>query len=250
MPITNEQATAINHLILHITDVPTRTTGKPPTREQFAAALELLAGAAYKKLSAGVTPDMARERLERMERTSSASPERPFDPELPKRLQYLLAAIAAAPQCSDLDDDHIWVFEHGDQHISLAEMTQLLHRLAYAERTRAELADKCADYRAQLDDARSKHAAGATSPTTAVRLGAWLRALPDRTILRSEAGNAWQLDHGIESGAGAPRKFRALVPALGEMPFEITDGHPDLEPLVEIGPFTILAIGTPGSEDD
>ena len=79
-----------------------------------------------------------------------------FDPELPQRLEHLLATIAASPECYGLDDDHIWVIEHGDKHISLAELTQLRHRLAYAERTRAELADKCATLRQERDELHAR----------------------------------------------------------------------------------------------
>lgn len=81
------------------------------------------------------------------------------------------------------------------------------------------------------------------SPTDPAGLGKWLRKLPHNTILRSEGGNAWQLHVGVEPGAGEDRQFPAVLATLGDFPFEITEGHPDLEPLAEVAPFTVLALG-------
>jgi hypothetical protein len=66
----------------------------------------------------------------------------------------------------------------------------------------------------------------------------------------SAALGAWQLDTGVESGSGADRLFRALLPALGEMPYEITEEHADLELLADFTPFTVLTLGADVSEGD
>lgn len=82
------------------------------------------------------------------------------------------------------------------------------------------------------------------SPTDPAELGAWLRALPENTILLGHiGGSAWQLGAGVEPGVGDDREFPALIAALGSDPFEITDGHSHLAVLTEFAPFTVLHLG-------
>ncbi|HEV2346425.1 MAG TPA: hypothetical protein VGS97_20165 [Actinocrinis sp.] len=84
---------------------------------------------------------------------------------------------------------------------------------------------------------------GEQSPTEPAELGVWLRALPHRTILTDRDGNACQIDTGEEHIHRAPnRHFRALC--LGGHPYEITEGHEEIEALAKwSGPFTVLKRG-------
>lgn len=89
---------------------------------------------------------------------------------------------------------------------------------------------------------------GSVSPTEPADLGAWLRALPLRTILTDRDGNACQIDTGDEHIYRAPnRHFPALV--IAGHPYEITEGHDEIDALAKwSGPFTVLKRGS-ASED-
>lgn len=89
---------------------------------------------------------------------------------------------------------------------------------------------------------------GRISPTDPAELGAWLRDLPDGTILRGKKGLGWQLGWiTVTRFLLDPVAYRALTTMSGEA-FEISEGHSDLDKLAHAGTFTVLALGdeTPG----
>jgi hypothetical protein len=75
----------------------------------------------------------------------------PFDPAVPERIRAFLEAFA--------DPEHpqgaISTLRSEGLRLTVDDLAQLLERDAYAERTRLELAEKCADYRHQRDEART-----------------------------------------------------------------------------------------------
>lgn len=84
---------------------------------------------------------------------------------------------------------------------------------------------------------------GAVSPTDPAALGAWLRDLPDGTILRGNKGIGWQLGNiTVTSFLLPPSVYRALTSMAGES-FKIAEGSPDLDKLEIAAPFTVLAVG-------
>lgn len=85
-----------------------------------------------------------------------------------------------------------------------------------------------------------------TSPTEPAELGAWLRALPQRTILSDRNGNPCQRSTGVEHVHRSPnRDFPALF-VFGD-PFELTEGDEAIGQLAKFyASFTVLALGDGG----
>jgi hypothetical protein len=104
----------------------------------------------------------------------------------------------------------------------------------------------CPEYEAPA--AQDAVGVGSLSPTEAAELGAWLRGLPLRTILSDRTWNPCQRETGVEHRHRAPnREFPALF--IHGAPFDITEGHPQVDELARYAPFKILALGGDGVED-
>lgn len=91
---------------------------------------------------------------------------------------------------------------------------------------------------------------GDVSPTEPEALGAWLRALSERTILSDEHGDAWERGEGDEHAVGnlhPDRVFPALLGIYYFGPCEISEGRNDVHRLEPYAPFTVLALGNSGA---
>lgn len=139
----------------------------------------------------------------------------------------------------------------GDTSATRGEAIEALARLAEAAYRPLRAGLDSASARKVLEQRWPLPAPLEQSPTDPAELGAWLRALPFGTILRSDSGNAWQVHAGIESGAGDEREFPALISPLAPEVFEISEGHAGLDTLAYLAPFTVLALGeaSPGAEE-
>lgn len=117
---------------------------------------------------------------------------------------------------------------------------------AVYQHAQAALDDDRGDQHQALEDVRDMAQAalsrqgGDVSPTEAASLGAWLRALPDGTVLLGGPHTrAWQARTGYSHADDADRWFPSLQMAGGDEPFDIADCD-DLAALAEWAPFTVL----------
>lgn len=79
----------------------------------------------------------------------------PFDPELPTRLRAYLDARRRHEAVLGQEDPGTIDIRLGVP-LEVADIDGLLERDAYAEQTRAQLADKCADYRGQRNELQTQ----------------------------------------------------------------------------------------------
>jgi hypothetical protein len=88
--------------------------------------------------------------------TTTPEPEHPFDPALPSRIDTFIATWKA--EISDVDSGPLAaVHTNGETTVlTLGDVAGLRARDAYAEQTRLQLADKCATYRSQRDEAHAE----------------------------------------------------------------------------------------------
>lgn len=85
----------------------------------------------------------------------TTTPDEPFDPALPERIGAFLKAWNLVAHVTTRDCEIVAV-RHGATVYALTEqdLTQLLERDAFARKENKLLAEKCARYRGELDDAR------------------------------------------------------------------------------------------------
>lgn len=155
---------------------------------------------------------------------------KPFDPAVPKRLRAAVAAATlshstfASPRASDLE--------------------QLLERDAYAEQTRLQLAEKCATYRSQRDEAYSSIWLIAQSLASLAAFQ--LAATPDDSAWNIVNASAQQLlaagrPQRDQKAAHAPQERPASAPATME-----TNPTPN-GPQTGVPPLEAAGIFFPGS---
>jgi hypothetical protein len=108
--------------------------------------------------------------------------------------------------------------------------------------------------RALVAENRRLTAAAVVSPTDPAEIGAWLRALPSRSILIDRHHCAWQVGHGevtyyLGDGCEVKSEFPALLRAGDDVPLAIetpedvdlsADVDSDVAALAQWAPFTVL----------
>lgn len=166
MTLTQSETEAVETLVDYLSETTPPDRNCPPRHHAAHQALVLLAVAAgfdgqhADEILARTWRDRLNvqrdlDRLAELEKhTDSAG--HPFDPALPGHLDQFIAAWQTSigtdqsqPLGTVRGTDNEW------HTVTLADLIQLRDRIAYAEKTRAELAEKCHTYRGQLDKARA-----------------------------------------------------------------------------------------------